>query len=156
MPTITKYAINEVYTPVGYGTPDSSYVPSTEITPPKLKVVSPLNLTYNESSVPLIFNADKAVNWTNYSLDGQQNITFSSNTNLTDISNGLHNITVYAQDTFGNIGSSETISFTIAKPKSELFPVVPVAAVSVVVVALAVAGLLVYHKKHKRNLIKKL
>jgi parallel beta-helix repeat protein len=34
------------------------------------------------------------------------------------------------------------------------FPVVPIAAVSVVAVALVVAGLLVYHKKHKHHLVK--
>jgi hypothetical protein len=66
----------------------------------------------------------------------------------------LPQITVFAQDTFGNIGSSETISFTIAKPESELFPAVPVAAVSTLAVALVVAGLFVYHKKHKHNSVK--
>ena len=126
-----------------------------KITPPKISFLSPLNMVYNESSVPLVFNIDKAVNWTSYSLDGQSNITFSGNTNLTDISNGLHTITVYSQDTFGNIGSSETISFTVAKPESESFPVVPVAVASVVAVAFLVAGLLVYHKKHKQNSVKK-
>jgi hypothetical protein len=59
----------------------------------------------------------------------------------------LHSITVYANDTFGNIGA-ETITFTIAKP--ETFPTATVAAVSgasaVVVVA---AGLLIYFKKRK-------
>jgi parallel beta-helix repeat protein len=120
-----------------------------KITPPKISLLSPLNTVYNESSVSLIFNADKAVNWTTYSLDGQQNITLSGNIDLTDLPNSLHNITVYAQDTFGNIGSSETINFTIAKPEPESFPTVPVAVASVVVVALVVAGLLVYHKKHK-------
>ena len=119
--------LNEQYIPVGYGTLDPSYL--MEITPPKISVLSPLNQTYNESSVPLILNADKTVNWTNYSLDGHQNVTFSGNTNLTDISNGVHNITIYAQDTFGNIGSSKTTSFTVAKPEPESFPVVPVIAV---------------------------
>ncbi len=150
-----RFASNEEYVPVGYGTPDPSYVPPAEITPPKISITSPLNLTYNESSVPLVFNADKAVNWTSYSLDGQQNVTFSGIANLTGLSNGLHNITVFAQDTFGNIGSSETISFTITKPESELFPVAPVATVSIVAVALVVAGLLVYHKKHKHKSVKK-
>jgi hypothetical protein len=127
-------------------------VSPTEINPPKINVTSPINLTYNQSSVPLVFNADKAVNWTSYSLDGQQNITISGITNLTDISNGVHNITIYAQDTFGNIGSSETISFTVAKSEPEPFPVVPVASVSILAVALVVAGLLVYHKKHNREI----
>jgi hypothetical protein len=62
---------------------------------------------------------------------------------------GLLNVTIYATDTFGTMGASQTISFTIAVP--ELFPVVPVAAVSTVTATLAVAGLLVYHKKHKHN-----
>jgi parallel beta-helix repeat protein len=119
-----------------------------KFTPPKISLLSPLNMVYNESSVPLIFSADKAINSTSYSLDGQQNITFSGNTNLTDISNGVHNITIYAQDTFGNIGSSQTISFTVAKPEPTSFPVVPVTAVAIVA-AIVVAGLLVYHKKHK-------
>jgi N-acetylneuraminic acid mutarotase len=145
-------ALNEQYIPIGYGTADPSYVSPTEINPPKINVTSPINLTYNQSSVPLVFNADKAVNWTSYSLDGQQNITISGITNLTDISNGVHNITIYAQDTFGNIGSSETISFTVAKSEPEPFPVVPVASVSILAVALVVAGLLVYHKKHNREI----
>ena len=72
---------------------------------------------------------------------------------LTGLSNGLHNITVFAQDTFGNIGSSETISFTIANPES--FAVGSVAAVSIVAVVLVVvAGLLVYNKR-KGGLVKK-
>jgi hypothetical protein len=37
---------------------------------------------------------------------------------------------------------------------SESFPIVPVAVASVAI-ALVVAGLLVYHKKHKRKLVKK-
>jgi hypothetical protein len=100
--SVTPSNSNEQYLPIGYGTPDPSYL--LEITPPKISVLSPLNQMYNESSVSLVFTADKTVNWTSYNLDGQQNITFSGNTNLTDFSNGMHNITVYAQDTFGNIG----------------------------------------------------
>jgi hypothetical protein len=144
-------ATNEKYIPFDYGTPDPAYL--LEITSPKISVLSPLNQTYNESSVPLVFNSDKAINWTSYSLDGQQNITFSGNTNITGISNGFHNVTIYAQDTFGNLGSSQTINFTVAKPEPllppESFPVVPVAAVSLVVAVVVAAGLLVYSKKHK-------
>jgi hypothetical protein len=155
MPTLTKYDTNEVYTPAGYGTPDSSYVPPVESTPPRLSVLSPLNQRYNDSSVSLIYSANKPVNWTTFSLDGKENVTLSGNTTLTGLTNGFHNITVYAQDTFGNIGASQNISFTVAKPEPESFPIVPVAAVSIVAVALVVAGLLVYHKKHKHNLVKK-
>jgi len=51
----------------------------------------------------------------------------------------------YANDTFGNIGASETITFTVA---SEPFPTAPVVAVSGALTV--VAGLLVYFKKRKR------
>jgi hypothetical protein len=44
----------------------------------------------------------------------------------------------------GNIGSSETVYFTVDVPES--FPVVPVIAVVAVVVG---AGLMVYFKKRK-------
>ena len=47
------------------------------------------------------------------------------------------------------MGATENVNFTVAKPEPESFPVVPVAAASVTVVALVVVGLLVYHKKHK-------
>jgi hypothetical protein len=92
---------------------------------------------------------DKPVNWTGYSLDGQQNVTITGNTTLSGVSSGLHNLTVYAQDAFGSIGVSEKVSFTLELAP---FPAITIATVSVAV-ALAVAGLLVYHKKHKRSLV---
>src|SRR5208283_178224 len=111
-----------------------------ETTPPKISLQSPVNQTYNESSVFLVFTVDKTVNWAGYSLDGQQNVTITGNTTLTNsmvtnvtianMTNGLHNITAYAEDTFGNIGASQTINFTIAVHDAEFFPTATVAAVS--------------------------
>ncbi len=60
---------------------------------------------------------------------------------------GFHNLIIFANDTFGDIGVSETIKFTVA-PVPEPFPTV-VAATFTVAVVLVAAGLLVYHKKHK-------
>jgi N-acetylneuraminic acid mutarotase len=134
---------NEVYTPFGYGLPDPSYV--LEHYPPKISFLSPLNQTYNETNVPLLFNVDKPVNLACYSLDGKQNVTIIGNTTLTGLSNGLHSVTVYANDTYGNIGVSETVTFTISLP----FPIVPVAAGSVAFAFASAAGLLVYFKKRK-------
>jgi parallel beta-helix repeat protein len=119
-------------------------------TPPTISLLSPLNVTYNEANVPLLFTVDKPVNWAGYSLDGNQNVTVIGNDTIANLTNGLHSITVYANDTFGNIGASETIAFTIAKP--EPFPTATVAAVSgtSAIVVVVVAGLLVYFKKRKR------
>ena len=125
-----------------------------ETTTPKIQALSPINQTYTETNVPLMFTVDK-VNWTGYSLNGQKNSTISGNFTFNGLPNGLHNVTVYANDTYGNMGASETISFTVAIAKPESFTVVPVVAVFTVAVALVAAGLLVYHKKHKLNLVKK-
>jgi hypothetical protein len=138
-------AANEQYFPIGYGSPDPSYL--LQHSPPKISVLSPLNQTYNESSLSVVFIVDKPVNWTGYSLDGKQNVTITGNTTLTGLSSGSHNVTVYANDTYGNMAASETVTFTIPEP----FPVVPVAAVSVAVAVATAAGLLVYFKKHHKN-----
>lgn len=128
-------AMNEQYTPFGYGT-----------VPPKVSVVSPENKKYPSSSVPLAFAVNKPVVWLGYSLDGKDNATISGNTTITDLTNGLHNVTVYARDEFENTGASETISFSVEVP----FPLAPIAAASVAVVAVVIAGLLLYFKKRKR------
>jgi N-acetylneuraminic acid mutarotase len=123
----------EVYTPFGYGT-----------IPPVIDVVSAVNQTYNASSVSLDFMLNKPVVWMGYSLDGQDNVTVTGNTTLSGLTNGLHNITVYAKDEFENTGTSETISFSIEAP----FPIT-LAVTSVAIAAVVGVSLLVYFKKRK-------
>jgi hypothetical protein len=123
----------------------SQTVTFTIATPPKISILSPLNQTYTESNVPLIFTLDKPVNCTCYSLDGQDNVTITGNTTLSELANGLHNVTVYAKGEFENMGASETICFSVEVP----FPVVPLAVASVATVAVVGVGLLVYFKKRK-------
>jgi N-acetylneuraminic acid mutarotase len=133
---VTPVAVNERYTPIGYGVP------------PEIKVVSPVNNIYNESSVSLVFTVDKPVNWMGYSLDGQDNITIAGNATLSGLSNGSHNVTVCAKGTFGNEGASETIIFNVEV--LEPFPVVPIAIASITAIVLVGASLLVYFKKRHR------
>jgi hypothetical protein len=130
---VTPVAVNEQYIPIGYSTP------------PEIKIVSPENQTYNGSSVSLVFTVNKPVNWTGYSLDGEANVTITGNTTLSGLSNGLHNITVFAADEFENMGASEAISFNVEVP----FPALPVVAASVASMAVVGVGLLVYFKKRK-------
>jgi hypothetical protein len=138
-PICTYSVVNQQYTPFGYGT-----------VPPAIAVVSPENKTYVASNVSLAFTLNKPAVWMGYSLDGQETVTVTENTTLNALSNGLHNITVYAKDEFENTGASETISFSVDVPEpSEPFPttlvIAPIASVAVVGV-----GLLVYFKKCKR------
>jgi energy-converting hydrogenase Eha subunit A len=138
------YDVNERYTPFGYV---GTVPPVVDVVPPEIKVLSPETTTYNVSSVPLVFTVSNPINWTGYSLDGRDNVTITGNTTLSGLSNGLHNVTVYARDEFENTGASETISFTIEAP----FPVVPVAAASAASVAVIGLVLLVYFKKRRHQ-----
>ena len=122
----------------------SIYLQKTTL--PKIVLLSPVNQVFNESSISLLFTVDKQVNWMGYSLDGQDNVTVNGNATLTGLSNGDHNVTVYAKDEFENMSTSETISFNVEVP--EPFPTTIVIA-SVVTVAVVGIGLLVYFKKRK-------
>ena len=85
-----------------------------DITPPSISIISPQNTTYTTTSINLQFTVDEETSWMGYSLDGQNNVTLTENIlNLTALANGSHNITVYANDTGGNMGASETIYFTV-------------------------------------------
>jgi hypothetical protein len=136
---VAPVAVNEQYTPFGYGT-----------VPPAVQAVSPVSQTYNESSVSLVFNVNKQVNWTGYSLDGGETMTVAGNATLEGLANGVHNVTVYAKDAFGNVGASETVSFTVNVP--EPFPTATVAAASGISAVVLVSAVLAIHfKKRKRS-----
>jgi len=115
--------------------------------PPRITIALPENIVYNVSSVPLVFSIYEPASSMCYSLDGQDNVTIAGNTTLSGLLNGSHNLTVYVTDQSGNVGASDTIYFNVDAP--EPFPVVPVAAASVIVAVVGV-GLLVYFKKRKR------
>jgi len=61
---------------------------------------------------------------------------------------GTHNVTVYAWDTIGRKGTSETIIFTVSEPSQSLALMGAVASASVA----AVAGILLYSKRHKQKM----
>ncbi len=127
---------------------------------PVVSVNSPQNTSYSENTVPLAFTLNKLipldslmpifpnVSWVGYSLDGQNNATISGNTTLTGLFNGAHNLTVYAKDTYGNIGSSQTIYFTVASS----FPTASIVAILGASAAVLLSvGLTVYVKKFRHK-----
>jgi hypothetical protein len=89
------------------------YIRSEDLTPPVIHLLSPENTTYRTESVPLIFTVDERTSWMGYSLNNLQNVSITGNTTLTGLANGSYSITVYANDTSGNVGSSEKVYFTI-------------------------------------------
>jgi hypothetical protein len=119
-----------------------------DTTPPTVSILQSENETYAELEVPLNFTVNESVSQISYVLDGQENVTIDGNTTLTGLTNGPHNLTIYAWDNAGNIGVSETVTFTVAEP--EPFPTAPVAVASVATVSLVGVGLLIHFKKRKR------
>lgn len=125
---------NEQYTPIGYGT-----------VPPVVAVVSPENKTYNVTSVSLVFTVNKPVVWMGYGLDGQENVTITGNTTISGLASGVHNITVYAEDEFENMGNSETVWFSVAEP----FPLAWIAAIVAIVVIGGAVSVVYFAKARK-------
>ena len=113
---------------------------------PSILIESPLDNVTCCASVELTFFTNETAVWMGYSLDGQDNVTITGNATLSELQNGLHNVTVYATDLADNTGSSETLSFTVDVP--EPFPTVTVIAASVAAIVV-IGGLLVYSKKRK-------
>jgi hypothetical protein len=115
-----------------------------DTTSPKISILSLDNKTATETS--LSFAVSEPVTWIGYSLDGQGNVTINGNITLPELVYGHHNITVFANDTAGNVGATETINFSIAKGTDSTTLVV---AASGVFAAAIGTCLLIYFKKHK-------
>ena len=146
----TRFAVNEAYVPVGY---TGDFAPPDYVSP-IVTVDSPQNTTYTTSDVNLSFTVDEETSWTGYSLNKEDNVTTTDNTvTLIGLPNGAHNITVYANDTSGNTGASETVVFTVAKEPDpeptqlEWIAIVLVAAIGAVVVT----SIIVYFRKTRRK-----
>jgi hypothetical protein len=93
----------------------------------------------------LNFTLNENASWTGYSLDGQENVTVTGNITLTDMAYGSHRITIYANDTYGNMAASETIHFSVAEP----FPVIWIAAVTAIIAGSGVALLVTFQRTRK-------
>jgi N-acetylneuraminic acid mutarotase len=132
---ITYTAVNEAYYPIEYGQ-----------APPCPKIISPQNIVYNESGIPLTFTLSKSASWIGYSLDGKENVSITDNTTINGLSNGMHNITVYARDVNG-VGNSQTVSFTINETAS---PTIIVAGSGIAVI-IAVLLIVVFRKNPKKG-----
>ena len=121
-----------------------------DVEAPEISVLSIENKTYNTTDIPLNFTVNKPASWMAYNLDNQANVTVNGNVTLTALTNGSHTLTVYTNDTSGNMGASETVTFNVAeeqKQEAEPFPTtLAVASATTVIVGL---GLIIYFTKHK-------
>jgi uncharacterized protein YneR len=95
---------------------------SVDTTPPTITIISPQNTAYSTTSVDLNFTVNEETVWIGYSLDGVDNVTISGNTTLTGLSEDLHDLVVYANDTVGNMGVSSTVNFVVQIPQVDTTP----------------------------------
>jgi len=124
--------------------------------PIKISLSSSLSQTYQEVNVTLGFGVNRPSEWLGYSLDGQENVTVweniyqnwdkvmppeAGNLTLTGLVNGVHTVTVYANDTYGNM-DSQTVAFAV-DADFWVFPVV----LGVLVVVVVAAVLLFYRRR---------
>lgn len=112
---------------------------------PSVLITSPENKTYETGDIPLTILVNESVSWLAYSLDNNPNVTIVGNTTLSGLSSGGHTIIAYANDTVGNMGISQRVSFTVGK--QEPFPIWVVASVAAIVAVGAI--LLVYFTRVK-------
>jgi len=114
--------------------------------PPEIYLSSPENRTYTVNCVSLNFTVNEVTTWIGYSLDGQKNITITENTlNVAELSDGSHSLIVYANDTTGDTGKSETIFFTI-----DTFSTICIIGI-ILTIALVGAAFLAYFLKIKKT-----
>jgi hypothetical protein len=124
---------------------------TVDTTPPRIAILSPQNITYEASDVPLNFTVNEPVLQIAYNLDEHGIVNISGNTSLAALPAGLHQIVVYANDTVGNFGSSETVDFSIAqKTEPQAFPTWGIIAIVAAVVGLS---FLLYFTKLKKTKI---
>jgi hypothetical protein len=126
-------ADNKEYIPFGYGT-----------IPPVVSAVSVQNGINVRGEVSFNFSINKPTERIDYSLDGADNLTITGNFTLTELSLGWHNVRIYATDSFGNVGTSETINFTVGDP----FTIIEL-AIAASAVVIGIIALLVYQRKSK-------
>jgi hypothetical protein len=130
---------------------------SVDSIPPNVSILSPQNKSYTTANIPIEFTANKSLSSISYSLDGAENITVEGNFTLHNLPDGYHNITVYATDEAGNVGS-QTVTFTVEKPQTGIFVSIVIIAVIAVPVAIVclIAGLSIYRRHRKTANLKQI
>ncbi len=139
--------------------------PTVDSTPPKITNLYIENQTSNQTSTQLFFQIYEPwkLRQVTYCIDGIENKTLPNDTmvgdfeimhyyktNLTGLTSGFHNITVYATDNAGNTGASQTLTFNVDAPETEPFSLMVNSAL-IASFCVAVIVVLGFWLKRKRN-----
>lgn len=128
--------------------------------PPYAHILVPENKTYETPNIALSFILTES-SIVSYSLDNGANTTISGNTTLAGLSEGAHSIVIYANDTAGNMETSDIVYFTIqansptpsSPPISNVFVdyTFPIQNTAIVTTIVAAGIILLFYLKYKRN-----
>ena len=147
--TLTVYATyerissNTNWPPLIYDRSKTICVTINDGIPPIMANISVTNETYLLNNLTLSFTTDKPASWMGFSIDGKENLTITENTTLTALTNGPHNLSIYSNDSFGNMGASEPIDFSVdMPPTAEPLTANPITAEVGIMVSVAVMTIL--------------
>lgn len=90
------------------------YIGPEDLTPPVIHILSPENVTYETEFIPLVFSVSERTTWIRYCLNNQENATADGNASSVKLANGSYKIVAYANDTSGNVASSEEVYFNVS------------------------------------------
>jgi hypothetical protein len=110
--SITVYLEGTLNFPTRHYSEHSAVYFTIDATPPNIAILSVENKTYNQLNLPLKFTINENTPWTGYSLDDEPYATLMGNTTLT-LKEGDHSIVFYANDTAGNMGTSDVVNFNV-------------------------------------------
>ena len=114
-----------------------------------IAILSPKNLDYNTTEVPLVFTLSAPADWMGYSLDSQEKVAIAGNITLTGLSNGSHSLTVSANDTYGFVIDEVYFSVTAHETQPQETTLITVTVASAASATVVGVGLLFYLKRKR-------
>jgi hypothetical protein len=128
---------------------------------PSITILNPTNYTTFYESTPrggigfqVKYQTNNTLSWVGYSIDDASNVTVSGNsTYYGGVENdGYHTLTLYANDTYGNWATPQTITYNVIRlPDTSPFLITIVAIIISVAVVIALSVALLFYKRHRRT-----
>ncbi|MBT8171903.1 right-handed parallel beta-helix repeat-containing protein [Candidatus Bathyarchaeota archaeon] len=116
-------------------------------------ITSPENKSYNADSLTIIYTVSDNEATISYSLDAQTNKTITENPKISNLSDGPHKLTIFAQDNKGN-EASHTVHFIISEEgetpidqETDSFLIILIAGIVIIIVGLVILYFLKFKKK---------
>jgi hypothetical protein len=110
-----------------------------------MSIQNPQNKTYNTNEIALNFTVDKPTSTLTYSLDNKANVTITGNTTLSGLSDGFHQVTIYAEETT----DSQTVYFNIEASEPQELQTITILSISGVSAAVVGIAIIIHKKRHR-------